>query len=140
MRNPPLILIVDDEPNFREIIGAKLKAAGYDFAVAKDALDGIAKAEQLQPDLILMDIFMPPGQTGTDAALALKQNPKTKDVKIAFLTSVKEPWPAIGGDRDAIARELGMDDFFDKTEDLETLPQKLWELLTRGTGNAQPAA
>lgn len=140
MRNPPLVLVVDDESNFREIIGAKLKTAGYEVAFAKNSAEAIVKSEQLLPDLILMDIMMPPGATGTDTALAIKQNPKTKDVKIAFLTSLKEPWPAMGGDPEAITKELGIDNFFDKTDDLETLPQKVWEVLTggapAGSGNA----
>lgn len=124
-------MVVDDESNFREIISAKLTAAGFDVVVAKNEAEALAGAEQFQPDLILMDIFMPPGKSGTDVALSLKQNPKTEHIKVAFLTSLKEPWPAIGGDREKVAKELGMDDFFDKTKDLDALPQKVQELLTR---------
>lgn len=140
MRERPLILVVDDESNFREIIAAKLTAAGFDVAVAKNQTEALTKSEQLLPDLVLMDIFMPPGPTGTDTALTLKQNPKTENLKVAFLTSLKEPWPAIGGDREKVAQELGMDDFLDKTHDLEALPQKVQEILARQSAVVEDAA
>ena len=142
MRAKPLILLVDDEADFREIIGAKLTAAGFDVVLAKNQTEAIAKAEQLLPDLILMDIYMPPGPTGTDTALNIRQNPKTKDLKVAFLTNMKEPWPAIGGDREKVTQELGMEGFIEKTEDLNMLVKKVQEILARvssaGAGESAP--
>ncbi|MBI2033788.1 MAG: response regulator [Candidatus Liptonbacteria bacterium] len=131
MRPKPLILLVDDEADFREIISAKLTAAGFDVALAKNQSEAVAKAEQLLPDLILMDIYLPPGPTGTDTALNIRQNPKTKDLKIAFLTNLKEPWPAIGGDREKVTQELGMEGFIEKTEDLNMLVKKIQEILEK---------
>ena len=130
MRTPPLILVVDDEQSFREIISARLKAAGYHIEVAHSGDEGIKQAEALMPDLVLMDVYMPPGQNGTNAALALKQNPKTKDLHIAFLTSMKDPWPGISSsDNQGVAKELGMDEFFDKTHDLNVIADKVAALL-----------
>ncbi len=129
MRTKPLILIVDDENNFLEIMTAKLKATGFDTATAKNGKEAMKIASELLPDLILMDIHMP-GETGTDVALAIKQDSNTKNLKIAFLTNLKEPWPAVAGDREKVAQELGMEDFLEKTEDLNVLVQKIQALLT----------
>ena len=92
MRDKPLILLVDDEAAFQEILSTKLNASGFETATANNEKEALAKAESLMPDLILMDINMP-GASGTDAALAIKQNEKTKGLKIAFLTNAVEPWP-----------------------------------------------
>ena len=82
------------------------------------------------PDLILMDISMP-GGSGTDAALAIKQNPEMKGLKIAFLTSVQDPWPTLHGDRRKLTQALGMEDFLEKTDDLEAVVGKIKKMLSR---------
>lgn len=131
MREKPLILIVDDEENFREIFSAKIGAAGFEVQTAKNEPEAIQKSKELMPDLILMDIYMPPGPTGTDVALNIKQNPETKDLRIAFLTNLKEPWPAISGDHQKISQELGMEDFLEKTGNLDDLIVRIREILAR---------
>ena len=139
MREKPLILLVDDEENFLEIMSAKLDASGFDTACAHNEAEAMKQAETLFPDMILMDIHMP-GATGTDAALSIKQNPKLQGIRIAFLTSLKDPWPAIKGDRDKVSQELGMEDYFEKTEDLDTLVEKIRGVLMRGAETAQSVA
>lgn len=59
MADQPLILIVDDEENFREIFSAKLTAAGFRTETADGGEAAIAKAVIVKPDLILMDVKMP---------------------------------------------------------------------------------
>lgn len=129
-RNKPLILVVDDESNFIEIISTKLGSAGFDVVSASSGAEAVLQAEKLMPDLTLMDISMP-GQTGTDAALAIKQNPKTKNIKIVFLTGMSDPWPAVNGDKKKLALALGMEDFIEKTEDLDSIVDKVRSVLTR---------
>jgi CheY-like chemotaxis protein len=128
MREKPLVLIVDDEPNLLEIISTKLGASGFDPVVAYSAKEAIDAAAKIHPDLILMDIHMP-GVTGTDAALAIRQNPETKDLKIAFLSNMKDPWPAIAADKKDISLQMGMQDFIDKTADLDVIVARVRELL-----------
>ena len=130
MREKPLFLIVDDEKDFLEIMTAKFQSAGFDVAVAHNGTEAVKAAKELLPDLVLMDIHMP-NETGTDVALTIKQDPATRNLKIAFLTSLKDPWPAMTGEREKISRELGMDDFLEKGEDLEVLVQKAKEILSR---------
>lgn len=124
----PILLVVDDEENFREITSVKFSSEGFEVVTAKDGAEALLTLEKVTPDLVLMDINMP-GETGTDVALAMKQNPKTSNVRIAFLTSLKEPWPAMVGDRKKISQELGMEDFLEKTEDLNVLVKKVKSIL-----------
>lgn len=130
MQRPPLVLIVDDEPEFREIMSAKLKDRGYWVAEASDGIEAIRKAQALKPSLIIMDINMP-NEGGTEAVLDLKNDPATKDAKIVFLSSMKKPWPGLkgGSERPEIAHFLGVTDFIDKTEDIEVNIQKIEALL-----------
>ncbi|HEY5220775.1 MAG TPA: response regulator [Candidatus Paceibacterota bacterium] len=130
MRERPLILVVDDEQDLRDIMSLKLKASGFDVITASDAKEAVAAAKASQPDLILMDIHMP-GETGTDAALTIKQDPETKDIRIAFLSNLKDPWPQTTPARNDLAKSLGMEDFIDKTEDLDITVSKVKEILAR---------
>lgn len=140
MRAKPLILIVDDEENFLEIFSAKLLAAGFETATAKNETEAVQKSKALMPDLILMDIFMPPGPTGTDIALNIHQSLETRGIKIAFLTNLKDPWPAVTGDHKNISKELGMEDFLEKTEDLDISVAKVKEILAKNNQTQPPEA
>lgn len=131
MREKPLILVVDDEHDLLEIMSTKLAVSGFDPVVAYNAKEGVDAAKKLHPDLILMDINMPGGETGTDAALEIKQDPLTKDIRIAFLSSLKDPWPRTAGDRDGLAKELGMVEFIDKTADLNEVVARVRGLLAK---------
>ena len=129
MRNPPLILVVDDEESFREIMSIKLKASGFEVATVASGEEALIAAEKILPDLILMDIHMG-GMPGTEAAMALKQNLKTKDLKIAFLSSLNDPWPAMSGEKNDVSKELGMEAFLDKGMDLDELIKKVRNILS----------
>ena len=85
-----LILIVDDEPAFREIFGAKFTADGFRVETAENGQVGVEKAKALKPDLILMDVKMPV-MDGATAVLKLRDDPETKDIKVVFLTSLGDP-------------------------------------------------
>jgi two-component system, OmpR family, alkaline phosphatase synthesis response regulator PhoP len=132
MREKPLVLLVDDEPNFLEIMSIKLGASGFEPVVAHNAEEAMEAAKKLQPDLVLMDVHMP-GATGTDAALSIKQNPETKNIKIAFLSSLKDPWPRTQASRDGITKEIGVEDFIDKSDDLDKIVTQVRQLLSRSS-------
>lgn len=55
----PSILIVDDEPNIRRMVGALLGTEGYEVRDASDAAAGLARAVEYEPDLVLLDLMMP---------------------------------------------------------------------------------
>lgn len=124
MAEQPTILIVDDEPNFREIFTAKLGAAGFHIETAENGEEGVKKAKQVKPNLILMDVNMPV-MDGATAVLKLKEDPELKDIKVAFLTSLGDPrldMPDIGK---KFAKEFGAQDYIKKTDDLDLITQKI---------------
>ena len=120
MRTTPLVLIADDDADFKEILSAKLLASGYQIAEASDGAEAITKAKSLVPDLIIMDIQMP-NVNGTEAVLELKHNPATKDVKIAFFSSLIYPWPGVKEKNDQFAQELGAVTFLKKGDELDKI-------------------
>jgi CheY-like chemotaxis protein len=130
MAEQKLILIVDDEVAFREIFSTKLSADGFRVETAENGQIGIEKAKALKPDLILMDVKMPV-MDGATALLKLRDDPETKNIKVAFLSNLKDPWPQTAPSRNDLAKSLGMEDFIDKTEDLDLTVLKVKEILAR---------
>lgn len=59
MRQPPLILVVDDTPENLDIVQMRLEAQSYAVATAANGEEAIEKTRSLRPDLILLDIMMP---------------------------------------------------------------------------------
>lgn len=81
----PKILVVDDEVHIQKIIDYKLRTAGYTVIAAADGLEGIEKAREERPDLILLDVMMP-RMDGFQALEALKRDPSTKAIPVFMLT------------------------------------------------------
>lgn len=128
LQNKPLVLIMDDEDDFAEIIGTKLHSIGIPTVHQKmpeGLMDTVIKEK---PALILMDINMP-GIQGPDLVLDLKQNDVTKNISIIFLTNSKEPWPGMHGSQIDVAKEIGAADFIQKTDDLESIVTRIKALL-----------
>lgn len=128
MAEQPLILIVDDEENFREIFGAKLSADGYRIETAENGQMGIEKAKQLKPNLILMDVNMPV-MDGASAVLKLREDPETKDMKVAFLTSLGDPRAEMQEINKKFSGEFGAQGYLKKTDDLDVLSANVKQLL-----------
>ena len=82
----PLILIVDDNLDAREMYGMYLEHDGFRYAEAANGVDAIAQTQREKPSLILMDATMP-GMDGWDAARALKQDAATRDIPLIMLTA-----------------------------------------------------
>ena len=81
------ILIVDDEPEHVSMLESLLKDRGYEVLMSLDGDDAVAKAVRYHPDLVILDIMMP-RMDGTDAASILKNDVRTKDIPIFFVTAV----------------------------------------------------
>ena len=80
------ILVVDDEKVCIEIIRNTL-STDYDISATTDGKDALEVAQELQPDLILLDVKMPVAD-GYTIISRLKKNDKTKDIPVIFLTSM----------------------------------------------------
>ncbi len=79
------ILVIDDEPDIREIVRLYLVEEGHEVIEAGNGQDGILKAQKDQPDLIVLDIMLP-GINGFEVAKHLKDDPNTKHIPIVILS------------------------------------------------------
>jgi len=82
------ILIVDDEPHLVELLSAILDAEGYDVVTANNGQDALDELKKLTPDLVVLDMMMP-GMSGREVCEKIRANPKTKGLKVMFLTVAK---------------------------------------------------
>lgn len=83
----PKILIADDEPSLRLLVRATLSTnKSYELIEASDGNETLLKAQNEFPDLILLDVMMP-NLSGFEVCERLKNNPKTKGIKIIMLTA-----------------------------------------------------
>jgi two-component system, cell cycle response regulator DivK len=88
------ILVVEDTEDNRQILRDLLGMAGYEMVEAHDGAEGVAKAAEHKPDLILMDIQMPV-MDGYEATRRIKADPALKSIPIIAVTSY-----ALSGDDD----------------------------------------
>lgn len=83
---PPLVLLVEDMPEIREVYVEALHDAGLRVAVAVDGLEGLEKAIALQPAVIVMDVNMP-RLDGLAAIRLLRQDTRTSSIPVILSTS-----------------------------------------------------
>ena len=86
-----LILVVDDNPQNLQVMGNILKEQGYKVAVAQNGLEALAFLEKKDADLILLDMMMPK-MDGLETCKAIKENEKTIDIPIIFITALSDSW------------------------------------------------
>ena len=79
------ILVIDDEPEITDIVETYFQGLGYDVAAANSGLDGLNKAREFKPNLVLLDIMMP-DTTGYEVCNELKGMDSMKGVPVVFLT------------------------------------------------------
>jgi CheY-like chemotaxis protein len=80
------ILIVDDEPSVVDLVSSVLKGSGWEVLTACNGGEGLQKAKDEYPDLIILDIHMP-GMDGSSMAAAVRQK-IGKNIPIIFLTGL----------------------------------------------------
>lgn len=133
MRTQPLVLLADDNADFKEVISAKLVQAGYEIADASDGAQAIEMTKALKPDLVVMDIDMP-HVNGTEAVLDIKNNPETAKIPIVFFSSLEHPWPGnVTSDKTTFAQELGAVTFLKKSDDLSLIIETIKKLIEQKT-------
>jgi len=103
----PLVLVVEDYQDAREMYAAYLQFSGYRVAEATDGLEAIEKTNELLPDIILMDLALP-RMDGWEATRRLKANDRTRHIPIVALTG-----HALAGHAEG-ARLAGCDSFVTK--------------------------
>lgn len=96
MRTPPLILIVEDNPESLDILQARLTANNYEVITAPDGEAGLAMAREKQPDLILLDIMMPK-MDGIEVCRRLKEDPSLPFMPIIMVTARADSKDVVAG-------------------------------------------
>lgn len=81
------ILIVDDDITLLEMYKERLELSDYEVATASNGEQGIRKAQEMAPDLILLDVMMP-RVNGFDVMDSLKKNPSTAKIPVLMLTAL----------------------------------------------------
>src|SRR5690349_14044093 len=118
------ILVVDDEPAIRLGLAATLKRQGYSVIMAEDGNDGILKATQTLPDLILSDVMMP-NMNGFELRRKLASVPSLASIPFIFLTARTASEDRISGIRE------GADDYVTKPFVIDELLARVEAVLRR---------
>ena len=84
--HPVTLLIADDEPHIRSLVGAKLRAAGFKVIVASNGQEALDHARSAQPNLIITD-FQMPLLSGFDMCQRLYEDPETAGIRAIMLTA-----------------------------------------------------
>ena len=120
------ILLVEDNEMNRDMLARRLARRGYEVVTAVDGTEGMAMAQSVEPDVILMDMSLPVVD-GWEAARRLKASRETQAIPIIALTA-----HAMVGDREK-AIEAGCDDYDIKPVEFQRLVDKIDALLNKGT-------
>jgi len=120
------ILLIEDNEMNRDMLSRRLERRGYEVIVAVDGEEGVARAKDDAPDLVVMDLSLP-GIDGWEATRQLKAVDETRSIPVLALTA-----HAMAGDRER-ALEAGCDDFDTKPVDLPRLVDKIEVLLGGGS-------
>ena len=123
------ILIVDDDPNIREVIGFAVEKAGFVTVYAEDGLAALTAAYTARPDLMVLDIGLPE-MDGLEVCRELR---KTSDLPILFLTARDDEIDRIVG------LEIGGDDYVTKPFSPRELVARIKAILKRTQSVAEPS-
>jgi twitching motility two-component system response regulator PilH len=104
------ILVVEDSPTDLKYLTDILVKKGYQVSTAETGEAALAKAKQLQPDLVLMDIVLPGGQNGYQATRELSKDASTKHIPVIICTTKGQEtdrvWGMRQGARDYIVKPV----------------------------------
>ena len=117
---PRRILLVDDSSTMRRMIGALLQGEGYEVAAAVDGRDGLAKAREQRPELILTDYEMPE-LDGPGFCQALKADPTLRPIPVIMLTTLG------ASEHKVVGLDAGADDYIEKPKG----PSEVQEIFAR---------
>src|SRR5258705_4031635 len=122
MRDPPLILVVDDVADNVDILQMRLEAQGYEVATAGDGIEPLEKIRELLPDLVLLDVMMP-RLDGIETVKRLKADPSLPFIPVVLVTAKADAKDVIEG------LEAGGDDYLTKPVDHAALSARVRAML-----------
>lgn len=118
------ILIVDDDVDTLRLVGLMLQRQGYEISAAANGSQGLAKALEERPDLILLDVMMP-DMDGYEVTRRLRKNPATATIPILMFTAKTQLDDKVTG------FEVGADDYLTKPTHPTELQAHVKALLAR---------
>ncbi len=122
------LLVVDDEPNIRDLLASSLRFAGFEVFAAEDGLSAFRAVQQHRPDLIVLDVMLP----DLDGfALTRRLREGGIDTPILFLTARDDMQDKLEG------LSVGGDDYVTKPFGLEEVVARISAILRRTRGNPQ---
>ena len=119
------ILIVDDERDTLSVLEKMLVSKGYSVVTADNGNDAVILAKSERPNLIILDILMP-GMDGPEIAMRLKENSKTTDIPVMFLTCLYAK-----AEEAEAGHMVGSEIIFAKPYDAEELVSTIEKLICR---------
>jgi DNA-binding response OmpR family regulator len=131
MQRQTKILVVDDDPDIREAIGAVLESHAHQVITACDGEEGLSKLKEERPDLMILDLLMP--RLDGFAVLKELQDPrrsKYSNIPVLILTSVREDVSRRRYELET-GLELNVDDYVEKPIDPHTLVERVEKLLQK---------
>jgi len=123
------VLVVDDEPDLVRVLEFGLKASGYTVEVASDGQEGLKKAREIKPDVILLDLMLPK-LDGYKVCRLLKFDDRFKHIPIIILSARTQE-----GDQ-ALALEMGANRFVTKPYDFSEILGYIETLLKSPTARS----
>src|SRR5262245_42425524 len=127
---PDKILVVDDQPEFLELLSLQLGLIGWEATSAASGAEALEKLRDVRPAAILLDVRMP-GMSVPELARLLKNDPERRGIPIIALSAF-----ALDRDRQQCL-EAGCDDYISKPFTIQELEEHILRLLSRKSCTSQ---
>jgi two-component system phosphate regulon response regulator PhoB len=127
------ILVIEDEPDIRQVLDYNLRLAGHDVVTAPRGHDGLRLVREQRPDLVLLDLMLP-DLPGTEVCRAIKDDTATRSIPVMMLTAKGEEIDRVVG------FELGADDYLTKPFSVRELALRIRAILRRNDGKPPESA
>jgi DNA-binding response OmpR family regulator len=121
---PATVLVVDDDPVILKLLEVNFEMEGFQVVRAADGAEGLERAREVRPDIVVLDVMMP-RMTGYEMAKALREDVGTAHIPIIFVTARAQSSDVERG------LELGVDDYVTKPFDPLDLIARVNTLLAR---------
>ena len=124
---PATVLVVDDDPVILKLLEVNFEMEGFQVVRAADGAEGLKRAREVLPDIVVLDVMMP-RMTGYEVAKALREDDVTAHIPIIFVTARAQSSDVEKG------MELGVEDYVTKPFDPLDLIDRVNSLLARRPG------
>ncbi|HLF41595.1 MAG TPA: response regulator [Acidimicrobiia bacterium] len=121
---PATVLVVDDDPVILKLLEVNFEMEGFTVVRASDGAEGLQRAREAHPDVVVLDVMMP-RMTGYEVAAALRADAATSGIPIIFVTARAQSSDVERG------IELGVDDYVTKPFDPLDLIARVNTVLAR---------